>query len=153
MVKGQDTGSGVNKVETTAGVWQQSVFTCSAADSFQHTLHTKSSRSRIDKRTARATGNTRYRYSKIAPLDHKMADNCVSLARTNTLSSTITKLIKTSKTSNKSYSYSLLNCINKMYTHDLFYLQQEWEAWLAPVYIQIRTTKSQLTQCTKYKCH
>ena len=115
--------------------------------------HTKSSRSRIDKRTARATGNTRYRYSKIAPLDHKMADNCVSLARTHTLSSTITKLIKTSKTSNKSYSYNLLNRINKMYTHDLFYLQQEWEAWLAPVYIQIRTTKSQLTQCTKYKCH
>ena len=34
--------------------------------------HTKSSRSRIDKRTARATGNTRYRYSKIAPLDHKI---------------------------------------------------------------------------------
>ena len=115
--------------------------------------HTKLSRSRIDKRTARATGNTHYRYSKIAPLDHKMADNCVSLARTNTLSSTITKLIKTSKTSNKSYSYHLLNCINKMYTHDLFYLQQEWEAWLAPVYIQIRTTKSQLTQCTKYKRH
>ena len=114
---------------------------------------TKSSRSRIDKRTARATGNTRYRYSKIAPLDHKMADNCVSLARTNTLSSTITKLIKTSKTSNKRYSYHLLNRINKMYTHDLFYLQQEWEAWLAPVYIQIRTTKSQLTQCTKYKSY
>ena len=38
--------------------------------------HTKSSRSRIDKRTARATGNTRYRYSKNGPLDHKMADNC-----------------------------------------------------------------------------
>ena len=37
VVQGQDTGSGVNKVETTAGVWQQSVFTCSAADSFQHT--------------------------------------------------------------------------------------------------------------------
>ena len=34
---GQDTGSGVNKVETTAGVCQQSVFTCPAADSFQHT--------------------------------------------------------------------------------------------------------------------
>ena len=33
-----------------------------------------------------------------------------------------------------------------MYTHDLFHLQQEWEAWLAPVYIQIRTTKSQLNQ-------
>ena len=58
------------------------------------------------KRTA--TGNyTRYRYSKIARLDHKMADSCVSLARTNTLSSTITKPIKTSKTSNKSYSYHL----------------------------------------------
>ena len=27
-----------------------------------------------------------------------------------------------------------------MYTHDLFYLQQEWEAWRAPVYKQIRTT-------------
>ena len=119
----------------------------------QFSAHTKSSRSRIDKRTARATGNTRYRYSKNGPLDHKMADNCVSLARTNTLSSTITKLIKTSKTSNKSYSYNLLNRINKMYTHDLFYLQQEWEAWLAPVYIQIRTTKSQLTQCAKYKRH
>ena len=116
-------------------------------------IHTKSSRSRIDKRTARATGNTRYRYSKNGPLDHKLADNCVSLARTNTLSSTISKLIKTSKTSNKSYSYHLLNRINKMYTHDLFYLQQEWEAWLAPVYKQIRTTKSQLTQCTKYNCH
>ena len=115
--------------------------------------HTKSSRSRIDKRTARATGNTRYRYSKNGPLDHKMADNCVSLARTNTVSSTITKPIKTWKTSNKSYSYNLLNRINKMYTHDLFYLQQEWEAWLAPVYKQIRTTKSQLTQCTKYNCH
>ena len=33
-----------------------------------------------------------------------------------------------------------------MYAHDLFYLQQEWEAWLAPVYKQICTTKSQLTQ-------
>ena len=28
-----------------------------------------------------------------------------------------------------------------MYTHDLFYLQ-EWEAWLAPVYKQIRTTNT-----------
>ena len=112
-------------------------------------------RSCIDKRTARATGNTRYRYNKIAPLDHKMVDNCVSLARTNTLSSTITKPVKTSKTSNQSYSYYLLSRINKMYTHDLFYLQQEWEAWLVPVYNykQIRTTKSQLTQCTKYNCH
>ena len=111
----------------------------------QFSAHTKSSRSHIDKRMARATGNTRYRYSKIAPLDHKMADNCVSLARTNTVSSTITNPTKTWKTLNKSYSYHLLNRINKMYTHDLFYLQQEWEAWLAPVYKQIRTTKSQPT--------
>ena len=36
-----------------------------------------------------------------------------------------------------------------MYTHDLFYLQEEWEAWLAPVYKQIRTTKSPLTQWYK----
>ena len=112
--------------------------------------HTKSSHSRIDKRTAWATGNTRYHYSKNAHLDHKIADNCVSLARTNTVSSTITKPIKTWKTSNKIYSYHLLNRINKMYTHDLFYLQQEWEAWLAPVYKQIHTTKSPRTQCTKY---
>ena len=135
-------------METTAGVRQQSGFICSAADNFS--AHTKSSLTRIDKRTARAAGNTRYRYNEIGPLDHKMADNCVSLARTNTVSSTITKLIKTRKTSNKCYSYNLLNRINKMYTHDLFYLQQEWEVWLAPVYKQIPTTKSQLTQCTKY---
>ena len=106
----------------------------------------KSSLARIDKRMARAERNTRYRYNKISPLDHKMADDCVSLARTNTLSSTITKPIKTWKTSNKSCSYNILNRINKMYTHDLFYLQE----WLLPVYKQIRTTKSQLTQCTKY---
>ena len=105
---------------------------------------------RIDRRAARAARNTLYRYNQIGPQDHKMADNCVSLARTNTVSSTITKPIKTWKTSNKSYSYNLLNHINKMYTHDLFYLQQEWEVWLAPVYKQIRTTKSQLTQCTTY---
>ena len=30
-----------------------------------------------------------------------------------------------------------------MYTCDLFYLQQEWEVWLAPVYKQIQTPKSQ----------
>ena len=32
-----------------------------------------------------------------------------------------------------------------MYKHDLLYLQQAWAAWLAPVYKQIQTTKSQLT--------
>ena len=116
----------------------------------QFSAHTKSSLARIDKRRARVARYTRYRYSQNGPLDHKMVDNCVSLAHTNTVSSTITKPIKTWKTPNKSYSYNLLNRINKMYTHDLFYLQQEWEAWLAPVYKQIRTTISQLTQCTKY---
>ena len=55
----------------------------------------KNSFARIDKRTARVARNTHYRYSKIGPLDHKMADNCVSLAYANTLSSTITKPIKT----------------------------------------------------------
>ena len=34
--------------------------------------------------------------------------------------------------------------------HVLLYLQQAWEAWLAPVYKQIQTTKLQVTQCTKY---
>ena len=61
----------------------------------QFSAHPKSSLARIDKRTARAARNTRYRYSKNGPLDHKMADNSVSLARTNTVSSTITKPIKT----------------------------------------------------------
>ena len=95
MVEGQDTGSGVSKMETTAGVRQQSGFICSAADNFP--AHPKSSHARIDKRTARAARNTRYRYNEIGRLDHKMADNCVSLARTNTVSSTITitKPIKT----------------------------------------------------------
>ena len=117
---------------------------------WQFSAHTKSSLTRIDKGAAWAARNTRYRYNQIGHLDHKMGDNCVSLARTNTVFSTISKLIKSWKTSNKSYSYNLLNRINKMYTHDLFYLQQEWEAWLAPVYKQICTTKSQLTQCTTY---
>ena len=54
----------------------------------------KSSVSRIDKRAARAARNTRYRYNQIGSLDHKIADNCVSLARTDTVSSTITKIIK-----------------------------------------------------------
>ena len=122
-------------METTAGGDGKQAFILQQQTTFS--AHPKSSLARIDKRTVRAAGNTRYRYNKIGPLDHKMADNCVSLARTNTVSSTITKLIKTRKTSNESYNYNLLNRINKMYTHDLFYLQQEWEAWLAPVYKQI----------------
>ena len=136
-----------SEMETTASGGGSQVLLYSSR---QFSAHPKSSLARIDKRTARATGNTRYRYNQIGRLDHKTADNCVSLALTNTVSSTISKLIKSRKTSNKSYSYNILNRINEMYTHDLFYLQQEWEAWLAPVYKQIQTTKSQLTQCTKY---
>ena len=149
--EGQDTGSGVSKngdhSRRTAAI---RLYLLSRR---QFSAHPKSSLARIDKRIkrmVRAARNSRYCYNKIGPLDHKTADNCVSLVRTNTVSSTITKPIKTWKTSNKSYNYNLLNHINKMYTHDLFYLQQEWEAWLVPVYKQIRTTKSQLTQCTKY---
>ena len=146
MVEGQDTGSGFNQKARPQQAEAAIRFYCTAADNFQHT--TESSLARIDKRTARATRKARYHYNQISPLDHKMADNCVCLART--VSSTITKPIKPQKTSSKSYSYNLLNRINKMCTHDLFYLQQEWEAWLAPVYKQIQTTKSQLTQCIKY---
>ena len=81
------------EMETTAGCNGKQAFILKQQTTFS--AHPKSSLARIDKRTARAAGNTRYRYNKIGPLDHKMADNCVSLARTNTVSSTITKPIKT----------------------------------------------------------
>ena len=60
----------------------------------QFSAHPKSSLACINKRVAQAARKTGYRYSQIGLLDHKMADNCVSLARTNTVFSTITKLIK-----------------------------------------------------------
>ena len=73
-------------METTAsGGGSQVLFYSSR----QFSAHQKSSLARIDKRTARAARNTRYRYNQIGPLDHTMADDCVSLARTNTVSSTI----------------------------------------------------------------
>ena len=78
-------------METTAGGGGKQVLLYSSR---QLSAHPISSLARIDKRTARAARNTRYRYNQIGPVDHKMADNCVSLARTNTVSSTITKLIK-----------------------------------------------------------
>ena len=61
----------------------------------QFSAHPKSSLARIDKRTARAARNTCYRYNQIGPLDHKMANNCVSLAHTDTVSFTISNPIKT----------------------------------------------------------
>ena len=93
MVEGQGTGSGVSKkwrplqADSSNRVLllqQQTIFSTP-----------KSSLARIDKRTARATTNTLYRYNQIGPLDHKMADNCVSLACKNTVTSTITKLYLT----------------------------------------------------------
>ena len=80
-------------METTVGGGGNQVLLYSAR-SRQFSAHPKSSLARIDKRAARAAGNTRYRYNQIGPVDHKMADTRVSLARTNTVSSTITKLIK-----------------------------------------------------------
>ena len=91
-VEGQDTGSGVIENGDHSGRTANRVY-FTAADNFS--AHPKSSLARIDKRTARAARNTRYRYNQIGPLDHKMADNCVSSARTNTISSSITKPIKT----------------------------------------------------------
>ena len=91
-MEGQATGSGVcQNGDHSRRTWQ-SGFIVQQQTIFQHI---QNPHTRIDKRTARAARNTRYRYNKIGPLDHKMADNCVSLARTNTLSSTITKPIKT----------------------------------------------------------
>ena len=93
MVEGQDTGSGVSKNGDHSRRMAAIRFYLLSCRQFS--AHPKSSHARIDKRMAQAAGNTRYRYSKNGPLDHKMADNCVSLARTNTVSSTITKPVKT----------------------------------------------------------
>ena len=92
MVEGQDTGSRVGQnlrpqqVDMAVRIYSHS--------SRQFSAHPKSSLACINKRVAQAARKTGYRYSQIGLLDHKMADNCVSLARTNTVSSTITKLIK-----------------------------------------------------------
>ena len=80
-----------SEMETTAGGGGNQFLLYSSR---QFSAHPKSSLARIDKRAARATRKALYRYNQIGPLDHKMADNCVSLSRTNTVSSTITKLIK-----------------------------------------------------------
>ena len=90
----QDTGSGVSQKARPQQAEAAVRFYCTAGDSFQHTQNPHSP-ARIDRRAARAARNTLYRYNQIGPQDHKMADNCVSLARTNTVSSTITKLIVT----------------------------------------------------------
>ena len=78
-------------METTAGGGGNQVLLYSSR---QFSAHPKSSLARIDKRAARAARKARYRYNQIGPLDRKMAENCVSLARTNTVSSTRTKPIK-----------------------------------------------------------
>ena len=91
MVERQDTGSGVSKNGDHSRRTAAIRFYCYSSRQFS--APPKSSLARIDKKTARAARNTHYRYNQIGPLDHKMADNCVSLARKNTVSSTITKLI------------------------------------------------------------
>ena len=91
-MEGQDTGSRVFQKWRPQQAYGGSQVLLYSSKHFS--AHTKSSLAYIDKRAARATGNTHYRYNQIGPLDHKMADNCVSLACTNTLFSTITKLIK-----------------------------------------------------------
>ena len=83
----QDTGSGVGQNLRPQQAEAAIRIYCTAAI---FSAHPKSSLARRDKRTARAARKARYRYKHIGPLDHKMIDNCVSLARTNTLSSTIT---------------------------------------------------------------
>ena len=108
-VEGQDTGSGVSKNGDHSRRTAALRFYCTAADNFQHTQNHDT---HIDKRMAQATRNTCYRYNQIGPLDHKMADNCVSLASTNTVSSTITKLIKTWKTPNTKSPLPGLSCLS-----------------------------------------
>ena len=55
--------------------------------------HSQWSLARLNNSTARAAENTLSLQSN-RPLDHKVADICVSSARTSTIFSTITKLIK-----------------------------------------------------------
>ena len=87
MVEGQDTGSGVSQKGRPQQAYGGNQVLLNSSRQFS--ALPKSSLARIHKRTARAARNTRYRYNRISPLDHKMTDNCVSLARTNTLSSPI----------------------------------------------------------------
>ena len=77
-----------SKMETTAGRGSNQVLLYSSR---KFSARPKFSLARIDKRGARAARNSHYHYNQIGPLDHKMADNCVSLACTNTVSSAITK--------------------------------------------------------------
>ena len=135
------TGSGVRQEETTAD--------------FRHTaikqfFSTPKMLTCIDDSVVWAARKTCSRCNETGPLDNKMENICVSLAHTHTHTHKITtRLIKSWKTSNESWSYNPLNHVNRMYKHDLFNLQK-CEAWLVPVYIQICTTKSQLTECTEY---
>ena len=55
-VEGQDTGSGVSKMETTAGGDGKQAFILQQQTTFS--APPKSSLARIDKRTAQAAGNT-----------------------------------------------------------------------------------------------
>ena len=97
---GQRTGHrqrSQSKSETTAGRGSNQVLLYSSRQfSATHKILTC-----IDKRAAWAARKACYCNNQIGPLVHKMADNCVSLAHTNTVSSTITKLIKSLKKKKK----------------------------------------------------
>ena len=83
---GRRTGSGVSQ----KGRPQQAYGNQDFLYSRQFSAHTKCSLARIDNSEARAARKTRSRYNQIGPLDHKMADTCVSLARTCKMFSTMT---------------------------------------------------------------
>ena len=78
-------------METTVGVRQSGFIVQQQTIFSTPKILTRTHRLRERRRGPQGTlTRTRYRYNQIGPLDHKMADNCVSLARTNTVSSTIT---------------------------------------------------------------
>ena len=75
---------------------------CPQTTTFEEKGEPKRSLAHIDNRAEQAASKRCSRYCQIGPLDHKMADICVSSARTRTIFSTITRLIKSRRTSNES---------------------------------------------------
>ena len=80
------------KEETTADFRHTAIGVYFTEDNFS--AHTQWSLAHINNGAAWAAKKTRSYYNQIGPLDNKMDDVCVSLARRNTIFSTITRLIK-----------------------------------------------------------
>ena len=80
VVEGQDTGSRVSQKARPQQAYGKQVLLYSSR---QFSTHPESSLARIDKRAVWDARNTCYHSNQIGPLDHKIADNCVFLARTN----------------------------------------------------------------------